>query len=207
MIQIIRYAGSDRKNRAYELRRAFAACYGSAVKMPEIRKTAKGKPYFIMAENEPQIFLSITDSGQWRMIAFSDSEIGIDLQFCHMHGAGTEEDNWRKCMGIAKRFFHPAEYEWICRGESSENDTERQIQMMRFFRIWTAREALVKFMGNGFDGTFRSFDVLHDFPELYFYFPETLEDFTLCVCHAEKEQVMQREISILRKENGQWLSD
>ena len=226
MIQIISYTGSDRNNRAEELRRAFAACFGSHVKMPQMQKTAKGKPYFITAEDEPQIFMSITDSGPWRMIAFSDSEIGIDLQLCRMHGAGSEEDNWRKCMAIAKRFFHPAEYAWICGGktplydsdrtglnrevlfndldrsgtdgEAFSNDEEKciRVQIRRFFRIWTALEAYVKFTGNGFDGSFSSFDVLHDFPELRFDYPETYEGNMLCVCHRNAEHIALKELPV-----------
>lgn len=194
MIQIISYTGAERKKREEELRRAFAVCYGSDAEMPEIQKTAKGKPYFITAKNDPRIFLSITDSESWRMVAFSDSEIGIDLQFCRMHGAVAGEDNWRKCMAIAKRFFHPAEYAWITDDKETVKDRMRR-QVWRFFRIWTAREAYVKYRGTGFDGTFRSFDVLHDFPELCFDYPETCDGYMLCVCHGNAEPVMIRKIS------------
>lgn len=103
-----------------------------------IDKTAAGKPCF----RSLPLYLSITDSGPYDVLALSTEEIGIDLQI-HKN---------MKYLSLAKRFFHPDEYEYL-----SSLPSDHQCDM--FFLLWTAKEAYVKYTGTGIDQNFSRFSV------------------------------------------------
>jgi len=88
-----------------------------------------GKPRL---KHEQNVRFNLSHSGTKVMCAVSDSEIGCDVEQIK------EPD-----MKIAKRFFHPAEYEALmqCR------DAERRAL---FFRYWTLKESFMKATGLGF---------------------------------------------------------
>ncbi len=112
----------------------------------EIARSERGKPYFPQRQD---LFLSVSHSGGYFVCAFSPCEIGIDLQeMRHLRGE-TPESAVPRLNKMAKRFFHPAEAEYV------GADTYQ-----RFFRIWTAKEAYVKMTGQGIDNDFSSLCVL-----------------------------------------------
>jgi phosphopantetheinyl transferase len=100
--------------------------YSKGKPLPLIRRDDKGKPFFI---NENCHF-SISHSHQYWVCVFSPYQVGVDIQF-------------RKCSGnevyIARRFFS--------REEAKMVETEGE---EGFYKIWTRREALGKFLGTGF---------------------------------------------------------
>ncbi len=90
---------------------------------------ANGKPYFINAE----IHFNLSHTGSAVVAAFADSAVGIDIE---------SRGRCRDFIGIARRFFHPAEADAVSRS----NDEEQ------FLRLWTAKEAMLKLSGEGLSG-------------------------------------------------------
>lgn len=90
---------------------------------------AGGKPYLVDC---PDFHFNISHSGKFAVCAVCDREIGIDIQQERaLHG------------NIAARFFTQAENEKI-----NGCVTERERREL-FFRYWCAKEAYVKFTGEG----------------------------------------------------------
>lgn len=108
-----------------------------------------GKPF--LADNDG-IFFSLSHSGTWAMCAISDVPVGCDIEIIK------EAD-----LKIAKRFFHPDEYEAILALATPESAAQSDM----FFRIWTRKESYVKAIGKGLSLPFESFSVLDDEGENY----------------------------------------
>ena len=112
---------------------------------PETRKGKHGKPYF--AEQElKDVFFSRSHSHEYEIVCFSDSEIGVDCE--DLRARKTRTTDFEK---IAKRCFAEDEYAYIMQG--------RPGAVERFFDIWTAKEAYVKYTGRGFSEGFSGFSV------------------------------------------------
>ena len=91
-----------------------------------------GKPYL-----EQGLFFSVSHSRRYSVLAVSENEVGVDIE---MHEGINEQ--------IAKRCFIEEEQEFAL--QSTEN----------FQRIWTAKEAVLKFLGKGFSYAPKNFSVL-----------------------------------------------
>lgn len=102
----------------------------------EIELSPRGKPFFA---NYPDIFFNISHSQNSLAVAFSRNEIGFDIENIHRH---------RNSIGIAKRFFTEREIE-LC-------DSSTQGSSDIFWRIWTAKEAMLKLSGAGISGGLNS---------------------------------------------------
>ena len=100
-----------------------------------------GKPRLAHDKN---VHFNLSHSGTKVMCALSDSEIGCDVEQIK------ESD-----MKIAKRFFHPAEYEALMQC----GDTERN---GLFFRYWTLKESFMKATGLGFRLPLDAFRIVPD---------------------------------------------
>lgn len=95
-----------------------------------------GKPYL---REYPDIFFSLSHSGDYVLCAFSDREIGADIQE-HRVSKGEIHD----CARISARFF-------------SEKDRQRMVDAVHwgmteeemFYRIWSVKEAVMKLDGQG----------------------------------------------------------
>ena len=96
--------------------------------LPTVKRPEGSKPRF---ERDIGIHFSVSHSGDYWVCAVSRREVGLDIQF---RGAEYRRE-------IAKRFFHPEEYEYL------ESNDYRD-----FFTIWTAKESYVKFNGRGIGG-------------------------------------------------------
>lgn len=171
---------------------------GSLTTFLQICRTNKGRPYLVRngktAEEDPSVpEISITDSGSCWIVAVSNQRIGIDLQENRIRRLSCPPDDAARCRKLASRYFHPAESSFIL---STQTDTET---IRRFFQIWTAKEAYVKYTGTGIDGTFSSFAVntgaayaggdtkapfFYQNPELdcVFLYPRADNCRTLCLC-------------------------
>lgn len=88
-----------------------------------------GKPFF---REYPQIRFSLSHSGEYVMAAFSDMEIGCDIQ-------QMEQTN----LKIARRFFAPEEYAYVI------DQDEASAQEEAFYRIWVLKESFLKALGTG----------------------------------------------------------
>ncbi len=94
------------------------------------------KPFLV----DSDLHFNMTHSGDYVVLAVSDAPIGVDI-----------EHKTRNYEAIAKRCFHPLEYEDIMSlGEEEE-------QKMRFLEYWTMKEAYVKLVGTGMSIPFSSF--------------------------------------------------
>lgn len=94
-----------------------------------------GKPYFA---DQPSLHFSISHTrSQWACL-FANMEVGLDIE------------EIRSCRQevIAERFFHPLEQAWLKRHPED------------FFRIWTAKESLVKWSGRGLAEAFSGFSTV-----------------------------------------------
>lgn len=100
----------------------------------QLWRTPAGKPYL----SYPQIKLSLSDSGQYWLAAFSVTEIGVDLQ---------QHIDCRK-EALAQRFFHTDEYHWL---QNQHFDP--------FFAVWAAKESYAKYTGEGLT-SFKHFSVV-----------------------------------------------
>lgn len=152
---------------------------------PRIARTELGKPYF---PDRPDLHTSVSHSGKYFVCALSCSPVGIDIQEHTLRKGETPENAAVRLQKIAARFFHPAEKEYI------EKDT-----FTRFYRVWTAKEAYVKYTGRGIDGDFSKLCAITDnMPQLEigkpavwqtndaFFSQLRLEDnYTLCLCAGE----------------------
>ncbi|MDD3192998.1 MAG: 4'-phosphopantetheinyl transferase superfamily protein [Oscillospiraceae bacterium] len=133
----------------------------------EVEREARGKPFFPLL---PQLHCSVTHSGDYWLGAFSREPVGIDLQ---IHKPG-------RLAALSRRFFHPEEDRYLEKAGYED-----------FYRVWAAKESVVKCTGEGIDGGFSHFSVAG--PEgilpavrgLQLQFVPFRGDYTLCVC-AEK---------------------
>ncbi|MBD5460598.1 MAG: 4'-phosphopantetheinyl transferase superfamily protein [Lachnospiraceae bacterium] len=100
-----------------------------------------GKPYL---EHDPEIFFSLSHSGEYAMCALADREIGADIQ--------RRQD---ACRGdrVAARWFAREELRYY---EKARTGQERSDW---FCRLWAAKEAYMKLTGEGLSRETKSFFV------------------------------------------------
>ena len=125
-----------------------------------------GKPYM---DNSP--FFSISHSGDLAVLAVSENPVGVDVQ-----------NMMPFSQGILSRSFTKEERDYI--GEDP----------VRFFRLWTRKEAAVKLTGDGLSVPLRSFSVLPINEEVnvsgkkFFIQTEVWEKAVLSVAYMEKDE-------------------
>lgn len=112
---------------------------GLSEKEMEYRTGEHGKLYF---KNLPELYFNISHSGGIVICAFSDCEVGCDVEKIR-----------RIDLKLAKRFFSENEYKYII----SQNDDDEKYKA--FFRIWTLRESYMKAVGNGISMSLGSFEI------------------------------------------------
>lgn len=142
-----------------------------------IAYNAKKKPYL---ESHPHIHFNISHSGQWVVIAFSDKQVGVDVEKIRNVN-----------LNVAKRFF-------------SEDEKNRLFslpakhQLPYFFDLWTLKESFLKAIGTGLTRPLKSFTILQssggfELDSAGEYQEATLgqiplaRDYKLSVCSFEKE--------------------
>lgn len=87
---------------------------------------SNGKPFFL---NYPDLYFSLSHSGQWVFCALSDSQIGADVQVLSKYHER-----------IAKRYFSEKEALALSCLSGSKQDFE-------FTRMWVRKESAVKYFG------------------------------------------------------------
>lgn len=112
-----------------------------------------GKPYLA---DHPKLCFNLSHSGSYVAIAIADSTVGVDI-----------EVNARKEQAIARRFFHSREQAYLMEQGVSEEQWKTEFQ-----KIWTMKEAYLKYTGEGLRKPLTSFWVdpatgqIEDEPEL-----------------------------------------
>jgi 4'-phosphopantetheinyl transferase len=110
----------------------------------EFRYGEQGKPSLAPEQNPAKLRFNLTHSHDLAILAVaSDREVGVDVE--HLR------DNIEFEM-LAARYFSPLEAEPLASLEG--NELKRQ-----FFRIWTAKEAYIKAIGQGLQIPLDQFDV------------------------------------------------
>lgn len=97
---------------------------------PALTYGDNGKPYLA---NHPDAYFSITHTDKWVFLAVADCAIGIDAQTPR-----------RVCPRLAARSTTPDELAWV------KEDTEPH-----FTRLWTMKEAYLKYTGAGLSAPIR----------------------------------------------------
>ena len=111
-----------------------------------LRKGPHGKPY-LEGPGFEGVFFSLSHTRGHAVVCFSEGEIGADCENMEARRGGSE-----RYAGIAKRCFTEDEQGYIAFGQQGE--------ILRFFEIWTAKEAYMKYTGKGFAEGISSFSVL-----------------------------------------------
>lgn len=105
----------------------------------EIAVTEYGKPYL---PHLPEVHFSLSHSGNLALCALSGEELGCDIEVPRGFDPA-----------IARRFFHPAEQEWLfAHAEGEQSDA--------FFRLWTCKESFIKALCLGLSQPLDSFAVI-----------------------------------------------
>ncbi|MBL1224604.1 4'-phosphopantetheinyl transferase family protein [Enterococcus sp. BWR-S5] len=114
-------------------------CYQMNKKEAILINNAQGKPQFLDAP----FHFNISHSGDWLLCAWSDTPIGIDVE---------KTEIIFDYLDIAKHFFHPEEHRKI-------QDLRKHKQLPYFYKIWTAKESYVKYLGKGLSCPLSSFSI------------------------------------------------
>jgi len=101
----------------------------------QLTYTENEKPYL----KNSSVYFNISHSGDYVVLATSHREIGVDIEKINTYS-----------NKVAVRCFTQQEYEWMLH----EGDNEA------FFRLWTAKESVMKASGLGFSLPPESFSVL-----------------------------------------------
>lgn len=88
-----------------------------------------GKP--VIVQLVPHQF-NLSHSGSSVAVAIAEADVGVDIELCRP---------MPRIEALAETVFHPGELRWLWRQSSIETS---------FFRLWTAKEALLKAAGTGF---------------------------------------------------------
>ena len=113
---------------------------------PAIRKGPHGKPY-LEGSGLEGVFFSLSHTRGHAIVCFSEREIGADCENMEARRGGSA-----RYEGIAARCFTEDERGYIAFGQPGGT--------LRFFEIWTAKEAYMKYTGKGFAEGIGSFSVL-----------------------------------------------
>lgn len=171
-IRIFLCPDSDPRERPVRLRAAAARFTGLDTSGWTRCVRAGGKPYFAEA---PELAFSVSHSGDWWACAFGSAPLGLDL----------ERHAPRPFARLSVRFFLPEEDAWLrARGGTAED----------FYRIWCAKEAVLKRSGAGLAGGLRTFSVLSPLPDgCALHYPAAPAGYTLCLCTAEPADTLSTE--------------
>ncbi|MDR1496129.1 MAG: 4'-phosphopantetheinyl transferase superfamily protein [Clostridiales Family XIII bacterium] len=127
-----------------------AICADFGDEIPAVAREPNGKPYFSESPLNGQTHFSLSHSGAYWAVLFHDAEVGLDIEDMDIRGGLTDERRER----IAERFFAEDEKTYILAGEDHAD------RLTKFFRVWTAKEAYIKYTGNGMSESLPSFSAL-----------------------------------------------
>lgn len=138
--EISRYKNhSDRRLKLYGklILKKFYEENGIEFNWSKIHIQSGGKPYYIDAKK-----FNISHSGDYVAVAFSDEEIGVDIEWV------TQFD-----IESVLSYLHPLEAEYVKHSTDLRND---------FFKIWTRKEAFLKAIGSGVVDGLHNENCLHN---------------------------------------------
>ncbi|MEA3504424.1 MAG: 4'-phosphopantetheinyl transferase superfamily protein [Bacteroidota bacterium] len=95
----------------------------------------KGKPFL----SEKNIHFNISHSGDWVVCSTAQNKVGIDV-----------EKIKKEKLKVANRFFSEREIDYLSNTSEEKKDEE-------FTRLWTIKEAYLKFLGTGLTKALNTF--------------------------------------------------
>lgn len=125
----------QRQMRRAPLLALLAAYVDAGPAPPELRDDEHGKPHvFVNGEEYRDLHFNWSHSGAFALVALASTVIpGVDME---QPRAGV------KILDIAQRFFAPGEAKALAACEGAEREA-------LFFRLWCAKEAVLKALGRG----------------------------------------------------------
>lgn len=127
-------------------------------------RTEAGKPYL---PEDPGFHFNLSHAGCWVVLAHGGSPVGVDVE---------EHRKKANISGLCRRYFTEDEQGYVT--QDPEN---------RFYRIWTAKESYLKFLGTGLQKDLRSFSVLSPEPGIHYVNHPLSEGYTLTLCTTETD--------------------
>ena len=119
-------------------RQRLAAAAGVSFSEIEITHDEKGKPFW----KGSSFFVSLSHSGGYIAVAVGQDAVGVDV-----------EKKRKAAPAVAKRWFRPEENALL----ETLSEPERT---RLFFRLWTMKEAALKYAGEGLSGGLETVDCL-----------------------------------------------
>lgn len=150
-----------------------------------------GKPFL---KDLPALKFSISHSENIAVVSFSAEETGMDVQY-------HRPTNY---MRIAERFFAPAEIAFL---QSVRQRTDEKKCADIFHDLWAAKEAYVKYTGEGLFRPFDAFEAELDYTSLplkgviepegvSLLYPIAVPDYSFCLCTAAPSDVRVLRVSL-----------
>lgn len=132
-----RNLGEARSHQAEQYLRSLIHSKGMPFDLP-IRRSPKGKPFFPTMQN---LHFNITHSRTHIAIALSDTPVGIDLEPIRSYPSM-----------LVHRYFHRDEVDYL-------DTLADEWKAEAFTRLWTLKEAYVKYTGTGMANYFPTFAI------------------------------------------------
>lgn len=133
---------------------------------------SKGKPSLIPEINRINLHFNLSHKYDYTVYAFSLGLVGVDLE---------KMGEKKGVLAIAKRFFTIQEYDYL--GKLKPQDA-----IVEFFRLWTAKEAYLKAIGEGIAGGLKSIDlVTNSQPNWQVYNAFIKDEYLLSVALEKKD--------------------
>lgn len=139
---------APRLTRRFYLRLLLAAYLGRPAHQVKLAKTPSGKPYIKLPEggDKPPLYFSLSHHQGHLLVAVCRRHpVGVDLEGRDRH--------LRQPMKLAKRYFHPSEYDYLQRLPAQQLHDH-------WLTVWTCKEAVVKATGGGIVSGLDRFAVL-----------------------------------------------
>lgn len=129
---------------------ALKACFGTDGCELSYAQKANGKPYFA---DRPDIHFNITHTEGLCAVAVSDVEVGIDAE------RSVELSERRLNNLIRSGYFSENEIRAFSLGNLPLGSLPLETATANFYRLWTAKESIVKCTGEGIASGFRKVEV------------------------------------------------
>ena len=126
MYLLLGHRGTDGRAEAWDLlRRALGEAFGLE-SLPAVERLERGKPWF---PARPDLRFNLSHSGPYSLCAVGEREVGVDIEAVRP-----------RAPGLAPRALSDGEYHWYeARGGRLED----------FYTLWTRKESLAKYTGEG----------------------------------------------------------
>ena len=136
LARIAKYKKEDDRKRSllaeYTVRKVLSEILKKDEKEIEIKRSGNGKPF---VENE-NIFFSVAHSENLVTVAFDDKNLGVDCEKIKNINL--------KTLDVA---FTDDEKAFVLK-DLTTSDIPREDTLARFYTVWTAKEARIKFLGS-----------------------------------------------------------